>query len=326
MSGPAPEVSVIMSVRNGARFLREAVDSVLGQTFDDFEFIIIDDGSTDETPRILADYEDARLHLIKNEISQGLAASLNRGLEASRGELIARQDADDTSGRERFERQVEFLKAHPEIALLGCAAQRIDERGRALGLMGRPTRHEEIRRFAEEVSNPFVHGSVMFHRKCIDEVGLYDTRFQLSQDYDLWLRMLKKFRAANLSEPLYRFRFLTDSTGKRHRVAQLAYAQLARDLAAARQRGEDPYEGPSRATFDKRFAKIAAGDFSRALIAFARREEARWYAEHIGGLPAVRCVWDAICAEGLTRDNFWMLRKALLSCLPVPASRSSKLG
>ena len=315
-----------MSVYNGARFLREAIASVLGQTFSGFEFIVIDDGSTDETPRILGGYADPRIRVLKNERNRGLAASLNRALEVCSGELIARQDADDVSELTRLQRQVEFLNSHPEISLLGCAATRIDERGRFLGIMDRPTRHEDIRGFAEDMSNPFVHGSVMFRRRCIQVVGEYDTRFRLTQDYDLWLRMLRSFRAGNLAEPLYRFRFLTDSAGKRQRVAQLAYAQLARDLAAARRRGENLSAEPLRTQFERHFASIAMGDFPKELVASAHREEARWCAEHMRRLRAVSNAWRAIRAEGFTRDNFWMLRKALSSCLSRRKSRSEKVG
>lgn len=117
-----PLISVIMPVFNGEKYLHEAIKSILSQTFDDYEFLIINDGSIDNTRNIIESYRDDRIRIIDNEINQGLASSLNKGIGLSRGVYIARMDADDVSFPERFKRQIEFLQLHPEIDLLGCRA------------------------------------------------------------------------------------------------------------------------------------------------------------------------------------------------------------
>ena len=134
MNSGIPQVSVIMPVYNGGRYLREAVDSILNQTFREFEFIIIDDGSTDDTWSVLTDYaaHDSQVRLIQNEANIGLTRSLNKGLAVSRAALIARQDADDISMPERLARQIAFLEMHPEVGLLGTQGDFIDADGRPI--------------------------------------------------------------------------------------------------------------------------------------------------------------------------------------------------
>ncbi len=133
-SEKVPRVSVLMSVYNGERFLRDSVESILGQTFTDFEFLILDDGSTDSTCEILEEYanKDARIVLVRNDRNLGLTRSLNKGLRLVRGEYLARQDADDISLPKRLEMQVKFLDAHPEVGVVGSALEIIDENGNTI--------------------------------------------------------------------------------------------------------------------------------------------------------------------------------------------------
>jgi glycosyltransferase involved in cell wall biosynthesis len=196
----APAVSVVMAVYNGEPWLEEAIASILGQSLVDLEFIVVDDGSTDGTPRRLAALGDPRLRVIPQPRA-GQTAALNRGLRAARAHLVARIDADDVALPERLARQVGFLAAHPEVTLLGTAAREIAPSGAVVQTVAPPCDDRALRR-ALMRANPFVHSSVMFRRAAIDLVGAYDESFAVAQDYDLWLRMSRVGRLANLAEPL----------------------------------------------------------------------------------------------------------------------------
>lgn len=229
------KVSVVMSVYNGEKYLREAIDSVLNQTFKDFEFIIINDGSTDETQEILESYNDSRIILIHQK-NMGLTKSLNKGIALAKGEYIARQDADDISMPERLEKQIEFLKHHKSIILLGTAAQIIDEKGVHLYTTEYPCDYSSIRK-AMKHNNYFIHGSVMFRRQYFFEVGGYRELFFTAQDCDLWLRFIERFEAANLATPLYKKRFDILSYSFKNLVSQKRMATFARQLARVRKKG-----------------------------------------------------------------------------------------
>lgn len=195
-----PRISVVMSVYNGERWLREAVDSVLGQTLGDFELLVIDDGSTDTTARILDGYRDPRVRVI-HQPRAGLTVSLNRGIRRAAAPLIARLDADDVALPERFARQVAFLDAHPEVGLLGTGCRDVNQSGAVLGTFRPPEGHSDIRRALIRY-NPIVHSSVMMRRRPLETAGLYDETLPVAQDYDLWVRMSRITRLANLPEPL----------------------------------------------------------------------------------------------------------------------------
>lgn len=237
MNSGIPQISVIMPVYNGGRYLREAVDSILNQTFREFEFIIIDDGSTDDTWSVLTDYaaHDSRVRLIQNEANIGLTRSLNKGLAVARAALIARQDADDISMPERLARQIAFLEMHPEVGLLGTQGDFIDADGRPI---------EDRRwRFAHDNSIlqkqildycPFFHGSVVIRRSFLDRVGPYDVLAEPAEDYDLWLRLAEVTHLANLETVQYQYRFHPASVGHTRRRQQLF--QEARVLEAGAHR------------------------------------------------------------------------------------------
>lgn len=201
----SPRVSVVMGVYNGERWLHEAVDSVLGQTLDDFELIVIDDGSTDSTAEILEAYRDPRLRVTRQP-QAGLTVSLNRLARQASAPLVARLDADDVALPERFARQVAFLDAHPEVGLLGTGCHDVDPAGRALRTYRPPEGDSEIRR-ALIRRNPFVHSSVMARRDALERAGFYDETLPVAQDYDLWVRLSRVTRMANLPEPLVLRRF-----------------------------------------------------------------------------------------------------------------------
>ena len=213
----APTVSVLMPVYNGARYLRASIESVLGQTFTDFEFLIVDDGSTDRTQDIIRGYEDPRIRLVNNDQNTGLAKSLNRGLRLARGGLIARHDADDVSMPFRLETQHRFLVAHPEIALLGAQASLIDQNGHTIfDHTSMPLDSLSIR-WQLMFGNPILHPSVMFRRSVVlQDLGGYDEQYQLSEDYDLWSRLAQQYEVANLPDVLIAYRRHVDSTSAGH--------------------------------------------------------------------------------------------------------------
>lgn len=195
-----PNVSVILSVKNGEAYLGQALSSVFRQTFTDFELVVVDDGSTDRTPEILGSISDPRLTVI-TQSNVGLTVSLNRALARSRGDLIARMDADDVAHPERFAWQIAYLDAHPEVGLLGTACQEITPEGRVVTTVVPPANDAQIRR-ALIHRNPFIHSSIMARRGVIERAGRYDERLEVAQDYDLWLRMSRLTRMANLARPL----------------------------------------------------------------------------------------------------------------------------
>jgi len=194
-------VSVLMSVRNGAPWVREAVESVLAQTAPDLELIVIDDGSTDATPDLLTALRDPRLR-VERQPPAGLTLALNRALKLARAPLLARLDADDLAVPDRVARQRTFLDSHPEVGLLGTGAREVDPSGREMGIVSPPVEDAAIRR-ALIRENPFVHSSVMMRRSALLRVGGgYDETLPVAQDYDLWMRMSRITRLANLSAPL----------------------------------------------------------------------------------------------------------------------------
>ncbi len=196
----APAVSVLMPVHDGAPWVADAVRSVLAQTAGDLELIVIDDGSTDATPEILARAREARLR-VERQARLGLTRSLNRALALARGALVARLDADDLALPERFARQRAFLDARPDVGLLGTGAREVDAAGREVAVVTPPADDAAIRR-ALIRRNPFVHSSVMARRETVLRAGGYDETLPVAQDYDLWMRLGGVTRLANLPEPL----------------------------------------------------------------------------------------------------------------------------
>lgn len=207
-----PRVSVLMAVYNGEAYLEEALDSLLGQTWRDFELVVVEDGSTDGTPDILQRYAraDGRIVMVENPKNLGLVKSLNRGLAVCRGEYVARADADDVALPERLERQVRFLDERGEVGLLACAFYRMDAEGRVLKAMHPPTDDRFIR-LRQLFMSSFVHSGVMFRRELVASVGGYDENCVHMEDVDLWARLREHTRMANLAEPLVYYRVHTQS-------------------------------------------------------------------------------------------------------------------
>jgi glycosyltransferase involved in cell wall biosynthesis len=201
-----PVVTVVLPVYNCPQYVGEAIESILAQSYGDFEFIVIDDGSTDETPGILAAYRDSRIRLYRHG-NRGLAATLNRGIELARGSYIARQDQDDVSMPTRLAIQVAHMKANQQCALVGTWA-RIR---RELADTHRYHKHaadSDSLKFELLLNNPFVHSSVMMRSSALMRVGGYceDRTRQPPEDYELWSRMARHYEVANIPEVLHIYR------------------------------------------------------------------------------------------------------------------------
>lgn len=218
-----PRISVAMSVYNGERFLREAIESILGQTFTDFEFLILDDGSTDSSPGIVAHYaaRDSRIRPIVRE-NRGLIASLNQLLAEARAPLVARMDADDICYPQRFERQLAFLDSHPDYGVVGAWTDDIDEYGRHYRTIGphHPIDHASFLRAIECWEPLICHPVAMFRRDIVLSVGGYHAAFRHCEDMDLWLRLASVTKLGNLPEPLIHYRHYDGQVSARHSTEQ----------------------------------------------------------------------------------------------------------
>lgn len=241
MSG-TPPVSVVMSVHNGVRYLAAAIDSVLTQTLADLELVVIDDGSTDASPWVLAAYasRDDRVLVLRQE-NAGLATSLNRGIAHARAPLIARLDADDIAEPWRLELQHAYLAESPDVGLVGGAVVFMDEDGRRFGEARYPLSDAEIRR-AFVTTTPFVHSAVMLRREAFETAGGYRAAFPHAEDLDLWLRLGAVSRLANLEETVVSYRIHPDQTTATQLEQQSLSALGARIAWRARTTGgPDPF-------------------------------------------------------------------------------------
>lgn len=221
-----PKVSVIMPVYNGARYVGDAVDSILAQTYLNYEFLIIDDGSEDMTQDTIAAYKDPRIQLIRNEKNFGLAASLNKGIALSRGAYIARMDADDISRPDRFARQVAFMDLHPEVGACGTWVEVVGEGYHQVWEY--PTQPNSIH--ARVLFDcPMAHPTVMFNHAHLRKSRLsYDPSYPCAQDYELWSRAVHCLPLANIPEVLLIRRLHTEQIGRRQANDQQIWADKVR--------------------------------------------------------------------------------------------------
>jgi glycosyltransferase involved in cell wall biosynthesis len=284
-----PRVTVLLPVHNDRRFVGRAVASILAQTFRDFELVVLNDASTDGSMDVVEGFRDARLRIVRNASNIGLARTLNVGLAAAEGELVARMDADDISEPTRFERQVAFLDANPAVALVGTWARWIDEDDRPFTTIRFPTDAAEIERSLLE-ENCIFHPSVMFRRRPIQALGGYSIATPLSQDYDLWLRLSERHALANLPEFLVRYRIHREQVSfrkiglqrsvanvmryeaavRRHRAGQIADpAPYAPPGLAARLRGRNGSTGAALAFWAQIYRKMGRRSDALAIAALA---------------------------------------------------------
>ncbi len=204
-----PKVTVLMSVFNGSTHLGSAVESILNQSFTDFEFLIIDDGSTEPVCDQIRNFGDDRIRLVAHE-NRGLTMSLNRGLALAEAEYVARMDADDLSLPDRLEKQFEIISSSSRLELIGTFFSTIDEHGTVL-------KKKELiidpiyRLWRLLFHNNYGHGTIMFRKSSIVRAGMYDTRLRFAQDFDLWSRISRKDNTFVIPEFLYQYRMNTNS-------------------------------------------------------------------------------------------------------------------
>lgn len=231
-----PRVSVVMGVYNGASYVQEAIDSILNQTFSDFQFLIIDDASVDQTAHILSACTDPRVQVYRNEENLGLARTLNRGVRLAQGEYIARQDADDLSYPERLAEEIAFLDAHPDVGVVATITEwKYDVEDR-LQVWKQPTDNAGIQEKLVEYCC-LIHGSTMYRRQAFEDVDGYDIGMRTGQDYDLWLRMSELWDVACLPQPLYQWRQHGNMASVERKAEQARNAETALQRALERRKG-----------------------------------------------------------------------------------------
>jgi glycosyltransferase involved in cell wall biosynthesis len=220
-----PKVSVLMTVYNGERHLRECMDSVLNQTFKEFEFLIIDDMSQDASLDIIKSYDDNRIHIMENKENLGQIRSLNIGLNYAQGEYIVRMDQDDVMMKDRLKIQSCFLERRRDIAVAGTWCEAIDEKGYTFDRSYFPTTNGEIIGTILFGGYCLLHPSVIFRKDAALEAGGYDESFSYAEDYNLWTRLLlKRYKIANIPKFLIKFRHHRESSSKRFPEIQLKSA------------------------------------------------------------------------------------------------------
>ena len=244
-----PLVSVVMGVFNCERFLREALESILNQSFHDFEFVVVDDGSSDGSASILDSYEgrDARLRICHRQHA-GLAESLNYGCSIALGKYIARMDADDIAVRDRLMWQVDYMETHPQVGVLGGAVEYIDSSGRSLGNHSYPADDRELKA-ALAFGCPLWHPTVLFRREILASTGGYRAVVVDAEDYDLWLRVADQFDLANLERVLLKYRIHPHQVSVRKSAQQVLGILAAQLSANARKHGNpDPLDSIGKIT------------------------------------------------------------------------------
>jgi hypothetical protein len=234
-----PEITVLMPVYNAEQYLREAIESILNQSFADFEFLIIDDGSIDGSVELIQTYRDPRIRFYQNEKNSGIAFTLNRGLEMATGKYIARMDADDVAFPTRLEEQDRFMEQHPKVVLSGAFAEKIGAQGEHIDLIRVPEDNESLR-IMLLFGNCFIHPLATFNRLSALAAGGYSEKDHDAEDYGLWAKLAGSGELANLNKVLLKYRWSGKNiSAKNHSLQQstaftISYsainASIGRDL------------------------------------------------------------------------------------------------
>jgi len=230
-----PKVTVLMPVYNGEKYLHEAIESILNQTFTDFEFLIINDGSTDNSISIIESYNDSRIRLINNEKNLGLIDTLNNGIDLAKGEYIARMDCDDISLLKRLEKQIDFLKKNPSACLVATHIALIDENGNSVGYWSEDMKTVSISQIKSMIpeENCIAHPTVMIKKEVVKAIK-YNKAFKHNEDWGLWLTLLSQgYALAKVDEPLLKYRIHSEGTtvkanreGVRKKIIQFKYRYI----------------------------------------------------------------------------------------------------
>lgn len=269
-----PPLSLVMSVYNNAPYVGAAIDSILAQSFTDFEFLIVDDGSTDGSGEIIAARAagDARIRMIR-QTNRGFVASLNRLFAEAKSRWVARMDGDDLSHPERLARQMKFLDANPKVGVVSCEARLIGPDGAEL--TDKPRRPRPLDHSAivvdMEAGVALNHNAAVIDGHLVARIGGYRPAYRHCEDYDLWLRLAPLANFANLAEPLIDYRLYPEQVSNRHLVEQARNAAIAWLAHQARQRGmDDPTVGleslPSCDMLDELFGQQGAARYVRSKV------------------------------------------------------------
>lgn len=270
-------VAVVMPVHNGGAYVTKAAESILGQTFADFEFVVVDDGSSDGSDKLIEDLarRDPRIRPLRQDHA-GVAAALNAGIRSTDAEFIVRMDADDIAANDRIERQLNFLLQNPDIAVVGSFVNIMDAAGNFRKLKKFPVTPEEIsaRRLHK---NPMCHSSVVMRRAAYEAAGGYDERFKSAQDHDLWLRVSHLgYRLANMPVPLLQYRDhpgQVTASGRRQQTYIFSSLAILQALFAAH--GLPRFRFDDMATFD--FDQLATRIIALAEVVTAGAERDAMY-------------------------------------------------
>ncbi len=270
-----PKVSVVMSVYNTEVFLEKAILSILNQQFKDYEFIMVDDASTDNSFEVIEKWRrvDDRIRVLRNEDRLGLTKSLNRTIAYACGEWIARQDADDISNENRLRLQLERLRKVPEIGLIGTRYQAMDRNEIPLYEMLLPLGDDQIEKWLR-TTNCFCHGSVIFSKKLFNQLGGYPEKYPFSQDYALWLRFSSMTQLENLPEILYSRRIHEKSISNMNPKRWETLQQLKLDEGIAKEKIKlerfiaEEYMSHGRFLFEMRHYRMALGSFLKGVFLF----------------------------------------------------------
>lgn len=292
-----PLISVLMPVYNCEEYVQAAIDSILGQTFRDFEFIIIDDGSKDRTADIVkaAAARDDRIKVISRE-NRGIVPSLNEALAVAAGDLIARMDGDDISLPDRFQRQVDYLRAHPDCGLVGTQIMFMDPDGRPIAPMPNPLDHAGIVQTMLDGSESVSHPTVIFRRAVAQSINGYSDRYKHAEDIDFFLRMAEATQVANMPDLLLHYRQHAKSIGRTQTEAQ-AEAHYRAICDAAARTGK-----PKPRLLDRREYGNETDDYTRWA----------WWALQSGQLPSARFYSRKVLAARPFNLGSWRLAYCVL--------------
>jgi len=230
-----PRVSVVLPVWNGEKYFAEAIRSILDQTFESFELLIVDDGSTDRTPHIAEQYGamDSRVRLVRTKHG-GIANALNTGFRQARASYVARMDADDIALPSRLQKQVDYLDEHQQCVVVGSDAGAIDENENDLGVIDFPSTHAELVELLLNGRSPFLHPAVVMRRDAVHAVGGYRPDLCPSEDYELWLRLIHSGEFASIPERLLCYRLHRNSVCMQNLHLQLTTTRTQLNAARAK--------------------------------------------------------------------------------------------
>lgn len=214
-----PRVTVLMPVYNGQKYLGTAIQSILEQTFADFELLIINDGSTDQSRRIVESYDDPRIRLVNNESNLGLTRTLNKGLDLAQGQYIARMDCDDIAYPDRFVQQVNYMETNSDVVVCGGWVHIVDQSGATVGELRKP--YGDMLRSEYWRPSPIIHPTAMIRRSHLGDLR-YDTAVRFSEDYDLWFRLRERGKIDNVPMFMLKYRVHDATVTAQHRKEQLA--------------------------------------------------------------------------------------------------------